>query len=265
MIAAVALSQLTWYVTRSSGLVAFALITATVVLGVLGAERFETSARPRIHFAELHRGIALFGSALLLVHILTAVLDPFTHLGVSSLFDPFGRTYRPLYLGLGIAAFDVMVAVVITSLLRHRMSPRAWKTLHLTVYPIWVAGIIHGLGTGTDSHFLPIEVFYVATLGAVVIASWIRVLSGNPRSPLARTGAGALALFVPGLLVAWALSGPMTQTWSKRFVSTPTANSAASPQALRTTPTTAAPSVSSTTSVPHHGDGSGSGDGGTGE
>ncbi|MGC8481784.1 MAG: ferric reductase-like transmembrane domain-containing protein [Acidimicrobiales bacterium] len=265
MIATVALSQLTWYVTRSSGLVAFALITAAVVLGVLGAERFETSSRPRIHFAELHRGIALFGSALLLVHIITAVLDPFTHLGLTSLFDPFGRTYRPLYLGLGIAAFDVMLAVVITSLLRHRMSPRAWKALHLTVYPIWVAGIIHGLGTGTDSHFLPIEVFYVAALGAVVIASWIRVLSGNPRSPLARTGAGALALFVPGLLVAWALSGPMTQTWSKRFVTTPTTAPVVSPQALSSTPTTTAATTPTTAPATHHGDGSGLGDGGSGE
>jgi sulfoxide reductase heme-binding subunit YedZ len=265
MIATVALSQLTWYITRSSGLVAFALITATVVLGVLGAERFETASRPRIHFAELHRGIALFGSVLLVVHVVTAVLDPFTHLGLTSLFDPFGRSYRPLYLGLGIAAFDVMVAVVVTSLIRHRMSPMAWKVLHLSVYPIWVSGIIHGLGTGTDSHFLPIEVFYVATLGAVVIASWIRVLSGNPRSPLARTGAGALALFVPGLLVAWALSGPMTQTWSKRFVTTPTTAAAVSPQALSTTPTTTTATTPTTVPATHHGDGGGSDGGANGE
>jgi sulfoxide reductase heme-binding subunit YedZ len=208
-----------WYVTRSSALIAFGLITAAVVLGVLGAERFHTSERPRIHYAELHRGIALFGSLMLLMHIVTAIVDPFTHLGWLSLFDPFGRTYRPLYLAVGIVAFDVLVAVVVTSLIRQRMSLVVWKRLHLMVYAIWVAGVVHGLGTGTDSKFLVIDAYYLLNLVAVVVAVWMRVLSGDLRSRTLRLSLGATSLVIPAAMIWWAASGPMHATWSSRFVS----------------------------------------------
>ncbi|MGC8464842.1 MAG: ferric reductase-like transmembrane domain-containing protein [Acidimicrobiales bacterium] len=220
MAAAIAIpSQLLWYVTRSSGLIAFGLITAAVVLGVLGAERFRTSERPRIHYAELHRGIALFGTVMLAVHILTAVVDPFTHLGWTSIFDPFGRTYRPLYLALGIAAFDLLLAVVVTSLLRKHLPLTLWKRIHFVVYPVWVAGVMHGLGTGTDSKFLIVQIFYLVSLAIVVVAVWVRVLSGDVGSRLARFGLGTLALAVPALVMIWAYRGPVLPSWSSHFVS----------------------------------------------
>lgn len=225
MLGVVALSQLNWYVTRSTGLVAFALITASLVLGILGAERFETTRRPRIHYIELHRGVSLFGFTLLIVHILTAVLDPYTHLGLLTFFDPFGRPYRGLFLGIGVACFDVLAAVVVTSLVRQRMDPKVWKWVHLSVYPIWVGAVVHGLGTGTDSHFLVIEAIYVVALLAVVVASWLRILSGSVRHVGVRASAAALALIIPGMLVAWSLSGPTKANWASRFSSSTTTTS----------------------------------------
>lgn len=229
MLLGVGFPQLTWYVTRSTGMIAFLLISAAVVLGVLGAERFETVNRPRFHYAELHRGVALFGGVLLLVHIVTAVIDPFTHLGLTSIFDPFGRSYRALYLGLGIVAFDVLAAVIVSSLIRQRLTPKSWRYIHLSVYPIWVAAIVHGLGTGTDSRFLVVQVMYLVALAGVVLATWIRVLSGSLRATPIRMGAGFLALVLPGILVAWSLSGPTKASWAKSFVKSSPSSASLSP------------------------------------
>lgn len=241
MLLGIGFPQLTWYVTRSTGMVAFLLISAAVVLGVLGAERFETVNRPRFHYAELHRGVALFGGVLLLVHIVTAVIDPFTHLGLTSIFDPFGRNYRGLYLGLGIAAFDVLAAVIVSSLIRQRLTPKIWRYIHLSVYPIWIAAVVHGLGTGTDTHFLVVQIMYLVALAAVVLATWIRVLSGSPRATLLRVGAAFLALSVPGILVAWSLSGPAKASWSKSFV-----RSSSSSASLRPAPSSPTSSTETT-------------------
>ena len=64
---------------------------------------------------------------------------------------PFGATYRPLWLGLGTVAFDLVLVVVATSLLRARLPHRAWRTVHVSAYACWVLSVVHGLGIGTDA------------------------------------------------------------------------------------------------------------------
>ncbi len=213
-------TQIMWYVTRSSGFIALLLLTMTVVLGVSSAQKVKVGKVPRVYFAELHRSVALFALVLLAIHIFTAVVDPFTKLGWTTAFDPFGRTYRPLYLGLGVTAFDLLLTVLITSLLRDRLKQRTWKTLHFLSYPIWLLAIVHGLGTGTDSHYSFALVIYGICLVAVLISVWVRILDSGIERSLLRFSAYALTLFAPFLLLLWTLLGPAKASWSKHFVST---------------------------------------------
>ena len=98
-------SQLLWYTTRGAGAVSLVLLSAVAVLGLLARLRFEASGWPRFLSAAVHGDLALMTLVFLVLHIVTAVVDPFTHLGLAALV-PFGSYYRTLWLGLGAIAFD---------------------------------------------------------------------------------------------------------------------------------------------------------------
>src|SRR6202030_3577876 len=140
-----------WYATRASGVMALVLLTATVVLGVAGTARFATPRWPRVITARLHRNLSLLAVAVVAAHVLTTELDPFAPVGLVSAIVPFASPYRTLWLGLGTVAFDMLLAVVVTSLLRARLGYRAWRAVHWLGYACWPVALWHGLGTGTDS------------------------------------------------------------------------------------------------------------------
>jgi methionine sulfoxide reductase heme-binding subunit len=140
-----------WYLTRATGAVALLLLTASVVLGILGAVRFGSPRWPRFLTAGLHRNLSLLVLALLAVHILTAVLDSFAPIGLKDAVVPFVSAYRPLWLGLGALAFDLLLALAATSLLRRRLGYRAWRSVHWLAYGSWPLALTHGLGTGSDA------------------------------------------------------------------------------------------------------------------
>lgn len=139
-----------WYLNRSTGLVVLALLTVTVVLGVLstgGGGRWV----PRFVGQVLHRNLALWSVVLLAVHVATAVVDTYVDIRWWQAFVPWvGASYLPLWLGMGAVALDVLVLVVVTSLLRARMRHRTWRLVHLLAYLAWGVAVAHGLGIGTD-------------------------------------------------------------------------------------------------------------------
>src|SRR6476661_2013856 len=107
-----------WYTTRGAGAVSLVLLSAVVVLGVLSTLRFETASWPRFLTTGLHRNIALTALVFLALHIVTAVVEPFTHLGWLSAVVPFSSYYRTFWLGLGTISFELLFAIVVTSLAR---------------------------------------------------------------------------------------------------------------------------------------------------
>ena len=151
MIVAAAPSPL-WYLSRGTGAVTLVLLTATVVLGIAGTLRWRPAAGlPRFLVDGLHRNLSLLVVVLLAAHVLTAVLDPFAHLRAIDAVVPLASAYRPLWLGLGALALDLLIALVVTSLVRARLGLRAWRAVHWVAYACWPVALLHGLGTGTDA------------------------------------------------------------------------------------------------------------------
>lgn len=164
--------RLLWYTTRASGAVALILLSAVVVLGVLARMRVEGRSWPRFLSASLHRDLALVAAVFLLLHIVTAVVDPFTHLGIVAATVPFGSSYRTLWLGLGTVSFELLMAVLATSLVRRKIGHRVWRAVHWLAYASWPVAVAHSIGTGTDSAspwLLPIVVVCVAAVGVAVL------------------------------------------------------------------------------------------------
>lgn len=205
-----------WYLTRSTGAVALLLLSGAVVLGVIDVQRWSTPDWPRFLVNSLHRNVALLAMVFLVLHILTAILDSFASISLLDAFVPFAGSYRPFWLGLGAAAFDLLLAVTITSLLRQRMGYGTWRAVHWLTYASWPVALLHGLGTGSDiktTWMLALALACLATvLGAVlmrVAAAWRQY---PERSRVALGGAGIFTL----LLALWLPSGPLGSEWARR-------------------------------------------------
>ncbi len=139
-----------WYLARGTGLVTLVLLTLVVALGIATRSGRPLPGLPRFAVAAVHRSASLLTIVLLGVHITTLMFDPYAQLKFLDLVLPFTATYRPLWLGLGTLASDLMIALVITSLLRNRLGAKAWRAIHWTAYAAWPIALLHGLGTGTD-------------------------------------------------------------------------------------------------------------------
>jgi DMSO/TMAO reductase YedYZ heme-binding membrane subunit len=209
-------SSAMWYLTRSTGAIALILLTLTVVLGVVDVRRWSSPRWPRFVVDSLHRNSALFAMAFLLVHILTSVIDGFAPIELTDALIPFKGAYRPFWLGLGAVAFDLLLAVAITSLLRQRMGYDSWRAVHWLSYATWPLALLHGFGTGSDVKDTWLLVLSLGCLLAVVAAVVARVAGGGVpdrrRRGLAFGGTGAFCLF----LAAWLPGGPLGDEWARR-------------------------------------------------
>ena len=214
--------SLYWYLTRATGAVALLLLTLAIVLGVIDVERWSTPRWPRFVVDSLHRNVSLLAMVFLVLHILTSVLDGFASISITDAFVPFVGSYRPFWLGLGAVAFDLILAVILTSLLRARMGFATWRAVHWLAYASWPIALVHGFGTGSDASSAWLLVLSIACMAVVLAAVLTRVIAGWPENIRLRGaalgGAGAFSLFV----VLWLPSGPLGSEWARRS-GTPTA------------------------------------------
>ncbi|MHB1614094.1 MAG: ferric reductase-like transmembrane domain-containing protein [Actinomycetes bacterium] len=139
-----------WFLTRSTGVISFVLLTATVTLGLLSTLRTSSTRWPRYLTQGLHRNLSLLAVAFLAGHIVTTILDGYVPIGWANAVVPFDTGYRTPWLGLGTLAVDAIVVLVLTSLVRVRLGYRAWRAVHGVAYATWPLAVGHFLGTGTD-------------------------------------------------------------------------------------------------------------------
>lgn len=210
-----------WFATRATGLTALVLLTGTVVLGILTSVRFASPAWPRFITVSLHRNLSLLTITFTALHVLTTVTDPFASIGPVSAVIPFTSGYRRIWLGFGAIAFDLLLAVLVTSLLRTRIRPRAWRVVHWAGYACWPVALVHGLGTGTDGAARwVLAITAVCALAVAVTGVW-RLTAGWPAHAGLRVAAGAAAVAVALATAGWAWAGPLRPGWARR-AGTPT-------------------------------------------
>ena len=206
-----------WYLTRSTGTMALILLTLSLVVGVIDVQRYSTPRMPRFVIDGMHRTLSLLAVAFLVIHIVTAALDSFASIPLTDAVVPFVGSYRPLWLGLGAASFDLMLAVVITSLMRRRLGFRAWRLTHWLAYASWPLALLHGLGTGSDVKSGWMIAISLGSLIAVLFAVCARVASGWPGGQIGlRSTALGLAVCFAGGVALWLPGGPLGAGWARR-------------------------------------------------
>jgi sulfoxide reductase heme-binding subunit YedZ len=206
-----------WYLARGTGAVSLVLLTASVVLGVMGSVRFALAPRwPRFAIDTIHRDVSLLVLAVLVVHIVTSVLDSFAPITLTQAVIPFIGTYRPLWLGFGALSFDLLVALALTSILRRRIGYRVWRGIHWLAYASWPVAVLHGLGTGSDTKVWWMLALTVGCVAAVAVAVLIRI-ARTETEPDGRRGAlTALTIATPVGLALFTLAGPLQHGWAAR-------------------------------------------------
>jgi Ferric reductase like transmembrane component len=203
-----------WYATRATGVMALILLTATVLLGVATAAGAAQPGTPRVITSALHRNLSLLVLVFVGAHVVTTVLDSYTSIGLTAAFVPFSSSYRGFWLGLGAIALDLLLAVTVTSLLRDRMSYRAWRAVHWLSYASWPVALWHGLGTGTDTKVPWLLVLDVLCAASVLGTAGWRLAHARPGAP--RIALIALAVLLPVATIIFVGLGPLQPGWAHR-------------------------------------------------
>ena len=208
-------SHALWFATRGTGVVSLVLLTAIVVLGVAGVTRWRSTRWPRFVVAGLHRNLTLLALVFIALHVITTVADGYAPISLLNAVLPFTSPYRPVWLGLGAVAFDLLLALTITSLLRARIGYARWRALHWLAYASWPIALVHGLGTGTDARVTWLQIVAVACVACVVSAVLWRVAS-NRTTPALRTLSTIASIGIPLVIGGWYLAGPARPGWAAR-------------------------------------------------
>jgi methionine sulfoxide reductase heme-binding subunit len=223
-----------WYLTRSTGTVALILLTLSVALGVLDVKRITSKRVPRFVIDGAHRTASLLAVVFLVIHIATAVLDTFVSITLVDAVVPFVGSYRPFWLGLGAMAFDLLIALVLTSIGRRFVGYRTWRATHWLAYACWPVALLHGLGTGSDVKSTWMLATNLLCLAVVFVAVCGRAIAGWPdRAGLRVAALSGAVVFTVGL-IRWLPAGPLGRGWAERSGTPPPALGSATTAAVAT-------------------------------
>jgi sulfoxide reductase heme-binding subunit YedZ len=170
-----------WYTSRATGIVALVLFTAVVALGVLVANRAGGKRVGRFELNELHRSLSLAAMVFLAIHVVTTVADTYAPTGWLSAVIPFASHYERLGVAIGAIAFDLMIAVWVSSLLKSRVRHESWRFIHWFSWIAFATALVHSYLNGADTKDGAGLALVIACATVVLIASVWRFVKRPPR------------------------------------------------------------------------------------
>jgi sulfoxide reductase heme-binding subunit YedZ len=202
-----------WFLDRSAGEVTLVLLTVAMVLGIVRAGM--PAFRPFL-VEGAHVNISLLVLLFAALHLLAAILDPFTKLGLADMLVPFVSAYRGVWMGLGVVSAYLYVATILLSWPARRLPRATWLWVHRTMYGAWVLALLHSLGTGSDVRNAVFLLLNLLVVGVTLVAFLaIRVAEGygsRPRWSALLAAAGVLLVLGIGV---WAAAGPLQPGWAR--------------------------------------------------
>jgi sulfoxide reductase heme-binding subunit YedZ len=197
-----------WYASRATGVVALLLLTVVFVLGILVNRQGRLPGLPGFAVTSLHRNISLLATIFVVVHVLTAVLDTYVQIPLLASVVPFTSGYERLWLGLGAISFDLMLAIIVTSLLRGHLSRNAWRAVHLTAYLSWPVAFVHSVYASKDMQQGPLLYLGLACALLLVAAVLYRLVNAARKVPRAARVATIMAARPDQLVSQGSTQGP---------------------------------------------------------
>jgi methionine sulfoxide reductase heme-binding subunit len=189
-----------WLASRASGILALGLVTASVGLGLLMASKL--LRRPGLNrtLVKLHEHLALTGLVAIGVHGVTLLGDHWLAPGIAGITVPFAMAYRPVFTGLGIVAGYMAAILGLSFYARRRIGARLWRKLHRATSAVYVLGVVHALGAGTDGSTAWLRAFMLVTGAPILFLLLVRILprrrseTERARRPVPRPQPAAVAV-----------------------------------------------------------------------
>jgi sulfoxide reductase heme-binding subunit YedZ len=183
-----------WLASRASGIVALALISLSVILGLAMAGRVPRDPKLRRTMIAVHEQAALAALIAIAVHAITLLGDKFLKPGPLGILVPFQMDHAPVYTGLGIIAAYLAAALGLSFYFRRRIGARRWRSLHRATILVYVLAVIHTLGAGSDAGTPWLRAQLALTGAPVLFLFVMRVLAG---AKVSAGGSGARPGSVP--------------------------------------------------------------------
>jgi ferredoxin-NADP reductase/DMSO/TMAO reductase YedYZ heme-binding membrane subunit len=174
--------QFWWFMARAGGLVAWGLLTTTMVWGVLLHTRLVPKAPPAA-LLEMHRFLGWLAASFVVVHVIGLLSDRYVPFGITDILVPLAASWRPGPVALGVIACYLLGAVLLTSMLMRRMSRRWWHRVHLLNFPLFWVTTAHALLAGSDAHTSAMILAVYVLIGTVLLLTLVRVLSPRRAAP----------------------------------------------------------------------------------
>ena len=167
--------QIWWYVTRAAGLTGYFLIWLSMVWGFAIPSKIFQPILEGIFTYDFHEHLSLLGLGFVILHVVVLMFDKYLPYNIIQILIPFTGTYRPLWVGIGIISFYLLLLVTFTFYLRQQIGSKVFRSIHLLSLLGYLGATMHGLFAGTDSA-LPIAKFLYAGTFLVVaffMAYWL--------------------------------------------------------------------------------------------
>jgi len=195
-------SPVDWYAARAAGITAYLLLSGVVLLGLTMAAKLPLARWPRFTLEDVHRFGGLLVGSFVTIHVVTVAIDSWLPFTLQSLIVPFTSRYRPLWVGLGIAAAELLVSLAVTNHYRRKLRYTFWRRAHYLNFAVWSAATVHGIGSGTDRSSpwaLAVYAAAVSAVSAAVVWRAAHVRLGSRTIPAATVAAALATLLVVGL------------------------------------------------------------------
>ena len=164
-----------WYISRASGLTAFALLTGSVIFGLLISSKAADNSMSRLTVFTVHQFLSVLSLAFLAVHGGSLLFDGFFHFRLFDLLVPFAAPYKPFMVGLGVISAWLAAAVTGSFWARKYIGQQAWRKLHFASFAAFVLSWFHGITAGTDTTRLPVTLLYAISMTTVMALLTYRI------------------------------------------------------------------------------------------
>jgi methionine sulfoxide reductase heme-binding subunit len=172
LVAAVTLSgagaTTVWYVIRAAGIVAYLLLTLSMVAGLLVRHRAMPPGRPRVDVFEVHSFLSLLVLGFATFHALMLLLDSYVGFSPTQVLVPFTSSYRPVSVALGTMTLYLSTIIYGSFWLKRFIGQRGWRTLHYGSFLAFAGATYHGILSGADTSAPWMLAIYLVAIAIVV-------------------------------------------------------------------------------------------------
>jgi methionine sulfoxide reductase heme-binding subunit len=156
-----------WYVARAGGILAYALLSGSVILGLLLSGRARLPRWPRFALEDVHRFVGLLTGTFIVIHVSALLVDSYVPFSLENVLIPGSDSYRPVSVAFGIVAAELLAALALTNRYRKTLPHRFWRRAHYLNFAVWLFALVHGIAAGTDRATVWALALYIGTASIV--------------------------------------------------------------------------------------------------